>query len=400
MTETASREFRILAGVARVAAAEAYDVQDVLEGICAEVRSVFGFDRALLVRYRQDDRTVHAVVRQGVDWPGDEWLQLAMFPFLERALHERRTVFIRDARAESAMPSTIIERFGVRSIVAVPLQIEGSCLGFIVADRTTSPLGLDESELDLLTGLGFVAAVLIQKADQHAELQVLLEDLRRLDQTKGDFVSIASHELRTPIAVVHGIASTLHLRGSQLEEDQLVQLRAALYEQTVRLQSLAEKLLDLSRLDSGKVAVRLAPVRPRELVDTLLPRIAPDRLGDVSVGIDPELVVRTDEHALERVVTNLLTNALRYGRPPVTVSASAGDATQVVVEDRGDGVDEAFVPALFERFTRDDTTRAVHRQGAGLGLAIAASYALELGGELRYEAAQPTGARFTLTLPS
>ena len=102
-----------------------------------------------------------------------------------------------------------------------------------------------------------------------------------------------------------------------------------------------------------------------------------------------------DPDALERVLSNLIVNALRYGAPPVRVSAEGAGSTRIVVADAGAGVPEELQPRLFDRFTRGRRDVA----GSGLGLSIARSYAELLGGRLRYEHAVPHGARFSLTLP-
>lgn len=234
--------------------------------------------------------------------------------------------------------------------------------------------------------------------DRIQELEARLSELERLDELKSQFISLASHELRTPIAVVQGIAATLHLRGDELAREQRADLRETLYLQSCRLGELTEQLLDLSRLDSD--ALMLSPVRfhPRERIDELLTRIAPDRLDEVEVAVEPRLQLYTDPNAFERVVANLLTNALRYGAPPVEVRAQPAHQVDFIVEDHGPGVPDEFVPLLFERFSQRDRA-GVRRQGAGLGLAIAKSFATALGGDLRYEPAQPTGARFCFALP-
>jgi two-component system, OmpR family, sensor histidine kinase MtrB len=230
------------------------------------------------------------------------------------------------------------------------------------------------------------------------ELEARLAELEQLDEVKSQFVSIASHELRTPIAIVHGIAATLHFRSDELAGEQLDELRETMYLQSCRLAELTEQLLDLSRLDAQAVALNPARFRPRERIDELLTRIAPDRIDEVEVDVEPRLEVYTDPHAFERVVANLLTNAFRYGAPPIEVQAQPDRELDFVVEDHGPGVPDEFVPLLFERFAQADRARARH-QGAGLGLAIAKSFAEALGGDLSYEPAQPTGARFHFALP-
>jgi signal transduction histidine kinase len=394
-----SAELAAFYELSRVVASGPYTAAEILDRICTEVRRGFGFERAMLVRYDSDAHTVHAVVQQNIDWPGDDWLRTEQFPFLEQALAERRAVLVRDVLATGAVPRTIVDRFGVGSIVAVPLVVEDRCLGFLVADRRAraDTFELGDDELHLLSALGWVAAVFVDKADQYDALEDALEELRHIDQTKTDFVGIASHELRTPIAVVHGIASTLHLRGRELADHQVDDLRRTLFEQTTRLSSLAQGLLDLSRIEAGGVHPQPQRFRPRERIESLLTQIAPDRLADVHVLVPPELEIVTDPEALERIVGNLVTNALRYGDPPVEVRAETAQPLRLVVEDHGGGVDPAFVERLFDRFSRDQSGRQ-RVGGAGLGLAIARSYARALGGDLLYEDAAP-GARFALVLP-
>jgi signal transduction histidine kinase len=245
------------------------------------------------------------------------------------------------------------------------------------------------ADLSVLTALGEAAAAVVDRA----------RDVDLADRLKNDFVSIASHELRTPIAVVHGIAATLHARIDELRGDQVHALLGSLVQQTDRLRDLADQLLDLSRLESGAAGL---PERfhPRELLGELLPRIAAERTGDVRIQVEPDEQLVADPVAFERVAANLILNALRYGEPPVTVRGERDPSFCLVVEDHGPGVEPEFVPHLFERFSRSNDTRRAGTPGAGLGLAIAAAYAEALGGRLDYEAAKPKGARFTLSLPA
>jgi signal transduction histidine kinase len=349
------RELRVLYELARVVAAGPYSLSDVLGRIEAEVKREFGFAHIRLVR------------------DGEDLL-------LECALAQRWTV-ADDGR------------------VAIPLLIEGRCLGYLVADRPDESVDLDEGTLHLLTTVGLVAGVFIAKAEQYEELERALEELRRVDELKDDFISVASHELRTPVAIVHGIVSTLHARGNEIGPQQQEDLREALYAQSVRLRDLTEQLLDLSRFDSGRIRIEPTAFRPREAVESLLPRIAPGGAGDVRVEIDPGAELVSDSHAFERVMGNLIGNALKYGEPPVVVQGrDTGKTFSLSVEDHGPGVPSEFVPHLFERFTRADDARR-SASGAGLGLAIAHEFADAVGAALDYEAARPTGARFVFKVP-
>jgi signal transduction histidine kinase len=247
----------------------------------------------------------------------------------------------------------------------------------------------DEADLSVLTALGEAAAAVADRA----------RDVDDADRLKNDFVSIASHELRTPISVVHGIASTLHARVDDLRPDQVHALLGTLVQQTDRLRDLADQLLDLSRIESGAGAYA-ERFHPRQRLDELVPRIAGERAADVHVLVEEDAQLIADPIAFERVAANLILNALRYGKAPVEVRCEEGERFRLLVEDRGPGVDPEFVPRLFDRFSRSDDTRRSGAPGVGLGLAIATAYADALGGRLDYEPVAPTGARFILSLPA
>jgi signal transduction histidine kinase len=247
----------------------------------------------------------------------------------------------------------------------------------------------DEADLSVLSALGEAAAAVAEKA----------QDVVRADRRKTDFVSVASHELRAPISVVHGIAATLQARVDDLDGRQVHALLGSLVEQTDRLRDLADQLLDLSRIESGSPCLRLERFRPQERLAELLPRIANGCEQDVRIDIGAGIELVTDPTAFERVAANLILNALRHGTPPVEVRGEGEEPFRLVVEDRGEGVPAEFVPELFERFSRSDDTSRAGTPGAGLGLSIALAYAKALGGRLEYENVDPHGARFILSMP-
>jgi two-component system sensor histidine kinase MtrB len=162
--------------------------------------------------------------------------------------------------------------------------------------------------------------------------------------------------------------------------------------------NLVEQLLDLSRLDAAAIEIAPEPVHVRSQVEEIVSTAVADP-SSVQIDVPNDAVAIVDRNVLDRIISNLVTNAFRYGEPPVRVYAERSDNhLRVYVEDSGNGVAPEFVPNLFERFTRSEGSRA-SATGTGLGLAIARSYARAHGGDLVYEDAEPHGARFNVILP-
>jgi signal transduction histidine kinase len=257
-----------------------------------------------------------------------------------------------------------------------------------------------DEELALLRTLAAMTGVALDRVRLFVQERETRLALERANETMANFVALAAHELRTPITSIHGFVHTLNHLGDRLSDEQKREVSATLEQQTVRMARLVEQLLDLSRLDAD--AVEIAPQRflVRERIDELVEAAAAEHADAIVIDVGEELEAEADLHAFDRIVTNLITNAFRYGDPPVVVRAERRlGGFRVVVEDRGSGVPSDFVPDLFERFTRSDRARA-RASGTGLGLAIARSYARAHGGDLLYSAARPQGARFELFLPA
>jgi len=265
----------------------------------------------------------------------------------------------------------------------------------------TSPYApfFGDEELALLRTLGALTGLALDRVrlfQAEHESRIALE---RANEVKSNFVALAAHELRTPMTTIHGFVTTLHHLSDRLDDEQREQVRVALLQQTHRMAALIEQLLDLSRLDADAIDIAPLPLHVRSQVQDIVSAIAPEP-GAVTVDIAEDTIAVADRAALERIVTNLVTNAFRYGAPPVTVRAEQSDRHfRLSVEDCGTGVSAEFIPDLFERFSRSEGSRA-GSVGTGLGLAIARSYARAHGGDLLYEDAAPHGAKFMLVLPA
>jgi two-component system sensor histidine kinase MtrB len=221
----------------------------------------------------------------------------------------------------------------------------------------------------------------------------LHEEMLLLDRLKANFIAVASHELRTPATAVYGAFATLVGRGDELTPELRAELLRVGYEQSERLRRLLEELLDLSRLDASTLAVEPRPLVLRSVVETIVDQSVP-RQTEIELNIPLDLAVLADPLVIDRVLSNLLTNAVRYGAPPIRVGAERRNGRlSVTVEDGGSGVPAELRPRLFERFAVGGSG-----EGTGLGLAIARAYARAHGGDVSYDPDAP-GARFELLLP-
>jgi signal transduction histidine kinase len=268
----------------------------------------------------------------------------------------------------------------------------------VVRTSAFAPFFGDE-ERKLLYALGSLTSLALDRARLFAQEREARLALERADALKSEFVALAAHELRSPVGAIYGLSETLADRSGELGPERTAELQAALTEQIRRLRELVEQLLDLSRLEADAVVIRPQRILVRERLEEVVRSVAPLESARIEIDADAALQAEVDVDALDRIVSNLVVNACRYGAPPIVVRAEQeGGTLRVTVEDGGAGVPEEFVPQLFERFARSPNATAV--TGTGLGLAIARSYARAHSGDVSYRPAAPQGAAFELTLPA
>jgi len=268
----------------------------------------------------------------------------------------------------------------------------------VIRTSTFAPFFGDE-ERKLLTALGSLTGLALDRARLFAQERDARATLERADQLKSQFVALAAHELRSPVSAIYGLSETIAARGDELAPQQLDELQSSLTMQIRRLRELVEQLLDLSRLDAEAVVIRPQRVRVRDRLEEIVDAVSPLESMQIGLEVDPSLEAELDVDALDRIVSNLILNACRYGEPPVLVSAATESGSlRVTVQDNGPGVPAEFVPQLFDRFAR--AAGAGGPGGTGLGLAIARAYAHAHSGEVSYRPAAPRGAAFELVLPA
>jgi two-component system phosphate regulon sensor histidine kinase PhoR len=228
-------------------------------------------------------------------------------------------------------------------------------------------------------------------------------ELRRLERMRREFVANVSHELRTPLSSIRLLVETLETGA--IDEPVLAQdfLRRIVGE-VDRLARLVDELLDLARLETGRVTLNREPLAPLDLLSAGIDRLRPqiERAGlslhlEVPLDLPP---VDVDRARIEQVLLNLIHNAIKFTPPggSITVEATADHGLlTVAVRDTGFGVDPEELSRLFERFYKADKAR--RSEGAGLGLAIAKHIVLAHGGAIWAESVPGEGATFYFTVP-
>ena len=238
-----------------------------------------------------------------------------------------------------------------------------------------------------------------------AELDRQTSDSRRLFASQRALVANVSHELKTPLTAIRGAAETL-ADGALDEEQAARRFLTHILNQCGRLESLVRDLLTLSRFESTTAEVERTLVELVPLVEHAVEVLrTPAEAHEVEITVDAEgsPVVRGETAALERLVLNLLDNAVKYNRPGGCVRMSVrrhGDAAQLEVADTGIGIPNGALDRVFERFYRVDSARAREQGGHGLGLAIVRQVAESHGGTAEVESRLGRGSVFRVRLPS
>jgi signal transduction histidine kinase len=314
----------------------------------------------------------------------------------------RTTVYRSDMKEARYAEEEKLVELGLRSRVAAPLLVGARTVGLISVGRR-DPDAFDEHEIELITLLGRLAASAIQNIRAYESERRTVEELRRLSALRADFVSLVSHELRSPMAAVIGAARTLQQRWRELQPAQREAFLALIANETTRLATLMGDVLDTSRIDAGTFSYSFTDVDLGVLVHET---VAAASLGQDEVPILAEIgslaPVRADPERLRQVIANLIDNAVKYspaGEPVGVHLAGRNGAAVIAVADRGPGIAAVDQRLIFEKFGRVTRTGSGSKPGTGLGLYIARSIAEAHGGTLEVSSAPGRGSTFTLTLP-
>jgi len=294
-------------------------------------------------------------------------------------------------------PIDLVER-GTRAILAAPLTWGEDILG-VVAFHSRRPRRWTDGDIALIEAAGREVSIALDHARRFSEALETAERLRALDEMRSDFVAMVSHELRSPMTVVAGIADILKKRQSALSPEQRDELTDTLGREARRLTRLVSEVLDLEAIDQGGVELQLGQVDLASLAQEAVTDAGAAERTDIAVERGNSTCT-ADSDRIKQVLLNLISNAVKFSgeATPIKVTVSPEKETvRVSVRDGGPGIAAEDQPKLFQRFSRLDggTER---RPGSGLGLYLSRSIIEAHGGEIWIESEPGKGATFSFRL--
>jgi signal transduction histidine kinase/tetratricopeptide (TPR) repeat protein len=309
--------------------------------------------------------------------------------------------------------SESLELQGVRSLLCAPLHMRGRPVALACASHRQVSQLFGEEEERLAEFVACLAGAALENAEGFERMAALSEERGRLYREeqeavrrRDDFLSIAAHELKTPLTslqlYLQGLAAQVRSAREPLPAERLLPRLESANQQLQRMGRLVNELLDISRIAQGRLLERLEAVDLVALARGVLERMreALTRAGcTVELQVTPPVVGQWDPVQLEQVLGNLLSNAMKYGaQRPIEVGVEAdGPLARLWVRDQGMGVAAEDRERIFERFERAVSVR--HYGGFGIGLWVVREVVRALGGEVAVESALGHGATFTVTLP-
>ncbi|MCZ7529690.1 MAG: ATP-binding protein [Acidimicrobiia bacterium] len=327
---------------------------------------------------------------------------------LVRAMRTGRSIIVEDIGNDPSFSGwaadwrSEIRGTSVESLVVVPLGPGPDSIGVMSVLFDRSGAGSDEERF-LLEAYAEQAAMVIARAQAYQREKEAALRLEEADRLKSEFLGMVSHELRTPLTAVKGFVDTVLLHWDRLEEAQRRELLGRASANADELARLIEQLLDFTRVEANRAEVRprlcsLAGVISAVATD-LEPVLADHTLR---VHVPKHLSVVADPDAIGQVLTNLLTNAVKYSESDTTVTITAersGTDVKVSVADEGEGIPPDEIDQVFERFYQVGTSDRA-RRGTGIGLSIVRRFVELHGGEVWVDSILGVGSTFSFTLPA
>ncbi len=325
-----------------------------------------------------------------------------------KELHEVQYVLAASRRQSIAQ---LVEKDGKRSWSVVSPIILGDTVAAVIATNvslTHADNLIGNTLLRSLVFVGLTVAVIVLLLMNHfrfVEYALLFRKLKEVDQLKNDFLSVATHELRVPMAVIKGNIENLEEGLTGVVDEKGKAVLQTIAAETDRLTGLVNDLLNVSRLEQGRITYNMEKADAREIIEPLVAQFAP-RAQDKGLTLSYEkptepVTVVVDKGRLTEIMTNLIDNAIKYSREgTVAVShKSEPGKAKISIRDTGIGMSSSERERLFSRFYRVRNEKTKDVTGTGLGLWIVKQYIEAMKGTITVDSLEGVGTEFIIELP-
>jgi len=392
----------VLVRSAAAAVAFEADASAALESFSRVLRQVIPVDNLTLTALDGEDaRRVASGGRCAEKLRSGEILPLEGTP-LGTAVARRQPLVCLDTRTGDLPYDAVLARHGVCSYVVLPLFHGGKVVatlnvGFAIPDAPTA--GTVRLLGSLTASIMPVVLNLVTLEEQEGAIQ----RLKQLDALKIEFLALITHDIRTPLAVIAGFAEQLQNRWTELPDVEKLESVDVIVRNGRNLCRLVEEGLQVGQIEAGQFAYELRPVDLGSEVERTIADLGTAEAGRIRVIAEPGLpLVRCDPDRHWQILTNLLSNALKFSAPATKIDVELsrqGSMVQVAVRDRGPGIERANLPKLFQKFSRVGGPEQLAAQGTGLGLYISKAMVEHQGGRIRVQSRRGRGSTFIYTLP-
>jgi signal transduction histidine kinase len=318
---------------------------------------------------------------------------------LGAVIEERRTIRCPDLSAHPKSIGFPNKHVSMKAFLGVPMLQRDELLGALYLTKPPDDPPFSAADEQLSVAMASMAAVALHHAAVSAHAFETADALKQLDALRSDFVAMVSHELRSPMTVVSGIAHILQWRHDQLSQTETAELLNSLEREAGRLARLVSEFLDMEAIDHGQIMLHRSEV---DLVDLTCEAMidAGHAQRTQIVGPVGDTVMVVDRDRIKQVMLNLITNAAKFSPDgsPIYVGVEPRDDEVIVsVTDQGPGIEPDEMGLLFERFSRLSTT--IRRPGSGIGLYVSRMIVELHGGRIWAEGEPGRGATFSFALP-
>jgi signal transduction histidine kinase len=381
------------------------DPDEVLSGTVEALAKVLDVSRAFICTGAAEE---DLAITYEWDAPGIRALGLGTkhIPVARLAARLGRTIVVTDVRKDRRFSDPrgaedVIEP-DIIAAAATPIRVGGQLAGALSFAQVDRARDWTADDIRLIEAVAQELRVAMTAAEAFERQRAAVVELERLNRAKSDFVSIVSHEFRTPLTGIQGFSEMM--ASDDLTVEEMREYAGDINKDAHRLNRMITEMLDLDKMESGRMQLNRERLDLNAVISDAVDRVRPNApQHPVSLRLDPLVgEMNGDRDKLTQVLANLLSNAVKYspnGGEIVVSTRAEGGSAHVVVRDHGMGIPQAALETIFERYGRVESPATRHIQGTGLGLPIVRQIVHLHGGTVWAESSVGEGSVFHITLP-